>query len=257
MRPMVYARHLLLDAMAWFALAKAVWKRVLDPVLGGVLACSAGAAFLAGFSMESLEGERLGLMAAAGFAGLLVIFIGSTEIPRDIVTRNAQFYLSKPLGRGGYLAGKFFGILLLGAILFGAEMVALAMGLLAGGRGVDAPFVITACQLTLQVASLAALVVLVSVALPELAATIFAISFYLAGYLVFILPSIGRFFLPGWLAPVTGAAYYILPNWQFYIWNAAPAGGAIFLGWLAGYTVAYVVAALLAALFFFSRRDLN
>ncbi len=254
---MVFGRRFLLEAAACFALARTVWKRVLDPVLGGVLACSVGAAFLVGFFLENAEERRLGLLAAAGFAELLVIFIGSVEIPRDIVSRNAHFYLSKPLGRGGYLAGKFLGILLLGVLLVGVEMAALAAEGMAGGVGVQREFIITAFQLALQVLALSALVILVSVALSETAATIFGIAFYLAGYLIFILPPIGRCFLPGWAAPVTLAAYHVLPNWQFYTWRTESMGGWVFLGWLAGYTVAYVAAALPAAYFLFSRRDLG
>lgn len=257
MQGMLRGRRFLLEVVACFALASTVWKRVLDPVLGGVLACTAGAAFLAGFFLEGVEERRLGLLATAGFAQLLVIFIGSVEIPRDIATRNAHFYLSKPLGRGGYLAGKFLGILLLGVLLVGVEMTALAAGGMAGGVEVQRGFIITALQLALQVSALSALVILVSVVLSETAATIFGIAFYLTGYLIFILPSVGRCFLPGWATPVTLAVYHVLPNWQFYIWSTEPMGGGVFLGWLAGYSVAYVAAVLPVAFFLFSRRDLN
>ena len=49
---------------------------------------------------------------------IISIFVGSTEIPRDLNTRMITILLSKPISRQKYVAGRFLGTWLLSSLLF-------------------------------------------------------------------------------------------------------------------------------------------
>lgn len=240
------------------AIAEMVWRRVIDPMMQMILVAGGGLSFLLGLNVEGNAKEiRTALLIMHTFVTLIVIFVGSIEVPRDISTKNVQFFLSKPLGRGTYLVGKFLGILFLGMIFFGVFTAGFACGNAWNPNWDAKAFGIIVAQLTLQLLPLAALLVTTSVILPELASTIFAIAFYIAGLLIFLIPAVARVFLPGFLRPIPMAAYYALPNWQHYLWTWEGGGVPLFLLMLTAYSLAYSVVILLVADFWFLRRDLN
>jgi ABC-type transport system involved in multi-copper enzyme maturation permease subunit len=247
-----------LDLHTWLAIAAAVWKRVIDPMMTLVLVGGAVCTFLLGISIENTAREIRGsLLLIQLFVTLIMIFVGSIEIPRDISTKNVQFFLSKALGRGTYLIGKFLGILFLGLIFFGTFAGAFACGNLMHFQWNSVAFGMTTFQLALQLMPLAALLVAVSVFLTEMASTIFAITFYILALMVFLIPAIAQMFLPNFLYPLPMVFYYALPNWQHYLWIWEGASRFEFLVSLTAYSFAYCAMALLVADFRFSRRDLN
>ncbi|MBI4027118.1 MAG: ABC transporter permease subunit [Verrucomicrobia bacterium] len=242
---------------ASFAVAESVWKRVMDPIFGLILAGGAGLAFIFGINLEGAGEMRVAMRLVQVFVALIVIFIGTTEVSRDLATRNVQFFLSKPLGRGGYLLGKFLGVAILGEIILGTYAFCFEAGaLLQGGLEMEV-FLMMLSQSALQMLALAALLILLSVMLPELAATIFGVAFYMVCYLVFIVPSVVRLLVPDLLQPVFLAVYYPLPNWRHYVWDVEGIAVWHFLLLLLIYSIAYCSVVLAAANYWFRRRDLN
>ncbi|MDD2709667.1 MAG: ABC transporter permease subunit [Verrucomicrobiae bacterium] len=242
----------------FFAISETVWKRVLDPVMQMVLLCGSGVSFLLGLNMEGTEKDiRLGLALVHTFVCLVIILSGTTEIPRDLANRNVQFFLSKPLSRGGYLFGKFLGIFLFGAILFVAYVSSFFLGNFWNSSWDGKCFLICFLQLGLLLGTLSAILVGISVLVPEVAATVFGMSFYFASFMVFILPAMIKMFFPKLLQPVFAIGYFILPNWQHYLWSLDKVPLGSFFAVLILYNLSYCCACLLVADFCFRKRDLN
>jgi ABC-type transport system involved in multi-copper enzyme maturation permease subunit len=238
-----------------FAIAETVWKRVLDRTLGLVLLGGGALVVGLGATVELHKSEvGAAYLLIQVFVSVLVIFIGTTEIPRDRATRTIQVFLSKPLGRGLYLLGKFAGLVILAELLLAAYLGCLALGL--GVRGLlDAGELgRNLVCMPLQLATLCALVVWLSVMLPEIAATIFGVVAGIVSYVIFILPPLARLVAPDWLHPVLLLGYLAVPNAQHYLWNGS--ADARFFGLLALYSVCYSLCALAVASFWFRRRDL-
>jgi len=245
-----------LPAQAIFAVAESVWKRVFDHVMGMILLAGSGLAFLLGSNIEGNE-FHVALVVIQVFVSLLVILIGTTEIPRDMATRNIQFFLSKPLGRGGYIMGKFVGVLILGELILVAYVACFVVGATIHGFGNGRELMVDGIRMILQLAALSALLVGLSVIFPEVAATIFGVAFYIASFLSFILPSLVRQFLPEWISPLFLSVYYLVPNSYYYLWALGDVPLGSFLLLLGAYSVAYCSMALMVANFWFQRRDLN
>lgn len=240
-----------------FAVAETVWKRVLDRTLGIILLCGAALTFVLALTADLSPSEaRVGPAVVQVFVTMLVIFIGTTEIPRDLATRNVQVFLSKSLGRGEYLFGKFAGLLVLAELIFIAYLACLAAALGIKGLLPAREFVDHLLRATLQMATVCALLVALSVALAEVAATIFGVAFCILSYGIFILPVMTRLMAPDWLQPVLLVFYYVLPNGQHYLWDPSAAEAGKFLGLLAMYSGCYCACALIAASFWFRKRDL-
>jgi len=240
------------------AVAESVWKRVLDQVLGLLLLAGSGLAFFLGLGMDFQESEaRMMLILIHVFVSLLLIIVGTTEIPRDMATRNIQFFLSKPLGRPEYLLGKFAGIFILGELILAVYAGCFGIGMIIRGSGELNGLAIDFLRMTLQLAVLSALLVGVSAVLPEITATIFGVAFYILSQMVFVLPTMLRVLLPEWLHPPFLAIYYLLPNSHFYLWSGEDVRMGYFLFLLLVYSVSYCAFALTIANFWFRRRDLN
>ena len=239
------------------AVAETVWKRVMDRTLGLVLL--GGAAVLLALVLTSdlqTSDVRATLLLIQLFVTLLVIFIGTTEIPRDLATRNIQVFLAKPLSRGEYIFGKFTGLFVLAEMILVAYLACLAVGL--GVEGLFQPGELAQgfVRITLQLITLCALLVWLSVMLPEVAATVFGVTACIVSYLVFILPGLASLLAPEWAHPFLLIFYYALPNGQHYLWNPELGRSAQFLCLLALYSVFYSLCALTAASLWFRKRDL-
>ncbi len=243
---------------ASFGVAESVWKRVLDPVFRMVLVGGAILVFFLGYQAEKeLQEGRIGLLLVQSFVSLAMIFIGANEIPRDVATRNVQFFMSKPLGRGGYIFGKYLGVLILGELLLGVYSWCFGLGMTLGNGFGGMELVLLYFRVSLQMVALSGLLIALSVFLPEMAATVFAVAFYLVAYVLFLIPSMLKLFFPIWIYPVFLVFYYPLPNWQHYLWTVEGIPAWRYFLLLVVYSAAYASFALFAADYWFRRRDLN
>lgn len=243
---------------ASLGVAESVWKRVLDEVFRLVIVGGALLFFCLGYEAEKESQEvKAGLIAVQAFVSLAVIFVGSNEIPRDLATRNVQFFMSKPLGRGGYLFGKFLGVLILGELVLGLYFLCFGLGAAMGGGWPGWSACGMVVRAALQMVALSGLLVALSVILPEMVGTVFGVLFYILAYAVFVIPPMLKLFLPQWWYPPFLAIYYPLPNWQHYLWTVDDGRPWRFLFLLAVYSAAYAGVALAAADLWFRRRDLN
>src|SRR3989441_6017266 len=125
-------------AIARNAFREAVRDRVLYNLVLFVLLLTAGAIFLGELSagQETKIIIDLGLSAMLLFGVFIAIFVGVGLVYKEIERRTLYAILTKPIGRGQFLLGKYLGLcltLLVNVIIMGAG-VSLALAYVAGVR---------------------------------------------------------------------------------------------------------------------------
>lgn len=253
-------------AIARNAFREAVRDRVLYNLIIFALLLIAGAIFLGELSagQEAKIIVDLGLSAILLFGVFIAIFVGVGLVYKEIERRTLYSILSKPVGRGEFLLGKYLGLcmtLLVNVVIMG---VGLSLALIFVKRGFD-PLVVRVWPAILLI--YVELMILTSVALlfssfssPALSAllTFFVFTIgHLSGDLKTLAHSMGS--APaGWL--FTGL-YYLLPNLASYnlITPAAhgvlPTARSIVTAVI--YGLIYVGVLLAATTLIFRRRNLK
>jgi len=251
-------------AIARNAFREAVRDRVLYNLVLFVLLLIGGAIFIGELSagQETKIIVDLGLSAMLVFGVFIAIFVGVGLVYKEIERRTLYAILSKPIGRGQFLLGKYLGLcltLLLNVIVMG---VGLSLALIYVRRGWD-PLVIKIWPAILLICF--ELMIITGVALLFSSFSSPALSALLT-FFVFI---IGHFSgdLKA-LASTSGSAparvlfrslYYLLPNLSNYSVITPAAHGVVpDIGTVAlavSYAIVYIVVLLAAATFIFSRRN--
>src|SRR5256884_7213507 len=124
-------------AIARNAFREAVRDRVLYNLVVFVLLLIAAAIFLGEISagQEAKVIVDLGLSATLLFGVFIAIFVGVGLVYKEIERRTLYAILSKPVGRGEFLSGKYLGLcltLLVNLLVMGAG-VSLALAYVSGG----------------------------------------------------------------------------------------------------------------------------
>src|SRR3954451_21655624 len=112
-------------AIARNAFREAVRDRVLYNLVFFVLLLIAGAIFLGELSdaQESKIITDMGLSAMLLFGAFISIFVGVGLVYKEIERRTIYAIFAKPVGRGQFLVGKYFGLsitLLVNVVIMGA-----------------------------------------------------------------------------------------------------------------------------------------
>jgi ABC-type transport system involved in multi-copper enzyme maturation permease subunit len=253
-------------AIARNAFREAVRDRVLYNLVVFVLLLIAGAIFLSEISagQEAKIIVDLGLSAILLFGVFIAIFVGVGLVYKEIERRTLYAILSKPIGRGEFLLGKYLGLCLTLLVNVAIMGVGLSLALVYVRRGWD-PLVVRIWPAIFLI--YIELVILTGVAMLFSAFSSPALSALLA-FFVFV---IGHFSADlKMLAASMGTApsrwifaglYYLLPNFANYNAITAAAHGevidsrAIAAG--AVYGVVYVAVLLAATTLIFSRRNLK
>ncbi len=246
------------------AFREAVRDRVLYNLVLFVLLLTAGAIFLGELSggQEAKIIVDLGLSSVLLFGVFIAIFVGVGLVHKEIERRTIYAILSKPIGRGEFLLGKYLGLcltLLVNVFVMGAGV---SLALLYVKRGWD-PLVVSIWPAVLLIYM--ELAILTAVALLFSSFSSPALSALLT-FLVFIA---GHFSadLKAFAASLGGAAarwfftslYYILPNLSNYsvITPAAhgyvPTASALLVSLL--YATLYATVILAIGTLVFSQRN--
>ena len=253
-------------AIARNAFREAVRDRVLYNLVVFVLLLIAGAIFLGEISagQEAKIIVDLGLSAILLFGVFIAIFVGVGLVYKEIERRTLYAILSKPIGRGEFLLGKYLGLCLTLLVNVAIMGVGLSLALLYVKRGWD-PLVVRIWPAILLI--YLELMILTGVAMLFSAFSSPALSALLT-FFVFV---IGHFSADlKTLATTMGSApsrlvfaglYYLLPNFANYNAITAAAHGQVMDGRAiaagAGYGLAYVAVLLAATTLIFSRRNLK
>ena len=241
---------------------EAVRDRVLYNLVVFVLLIIAAAIFLSELTagQEARTIVNLGLSAMLLFGAFISIFVGVSLVSKEIERRTLYAVLSKPVGRGEFIAGKYLGLcltLLVNVLIMGAG-VSLAL-LYVGGGNLALSIWGAVFLIFLELSILTAVaIVFSSFSSPALSA--------LLTFLVFI---IGNFSasLRDFAENLGSSAakvffnflYYFLPNLSHYsfITNAAHGDVPTFavIGSAFLYALLYISILIAAAILIFSRRN--
>jgi ABC-type transport system involved in multi-copper enzyme maturation permease subunit len=253
-------------AIARNAFREAVRDRVLYNLLVFVLLLIAGAIFLGELSagQEAKIIVDLGLSAILLFGVFISIFVGVGLVYKEIERRTLYAILSKPIGRGEFLLGKYLGLCLTLLVNVAIMGVGLSLAIVYVKRGWD-PMVVRIWPAILLI--YVELMILTGVALLFSAFSSPALSALLT-FFVFV---IGHFSADlKTLANSLGSAparwffaglYYLLPNLANYnaITTAAhgfvPDARALIAA--VGYGLVYIGVLLAATTIIFRRRNLK
>lgn len=243
---------------------EAVRDRVLYNLLFFALLLIGGAIFLGELSggQEAKIIVDLGLSATLLFGVFIAIFVGVGLVYKEIERRTLYAILSKPVGRGQFLLGKYLGLcmtLLVNVVVMGAG-VSLALAYVT--KGWD-PLIIriwpAILLIYLELALITGVALLFSsFSTPALSALLTFLVFiigHLSGDLKSFASSLGgtaaRWFFSG--------LYYLLPNLSYYsfITPAAhghiPTSSALVVALL--YAAVYITVLLSAATLIFNQRN--
>jgi len=251
-------------AIARNAFREAVRDRVLYNLVLFVLLLIGSAIFLGELSagQEVKITIDLGLSAMLLFGAFIAIFVGVGLVYKEIERRTLYAILSKPIGRGQFLLGKYLGLCLTLLINVAIMGIGVSVALIYLRRGWD-PLVVKIWPAILLIYF--ELMILTGVALLFSSFSSPALSALLT-FFVFI---IGHFSDDlNALAKSSGSAaaralfralYYLLPNLTHYsvitptAHGIAPDAGAV--GLAAAYAIVYSAVLLAAATLIFGRRN--
>jgi ABC-type transport system involved in multi-copper enzyme maturation permease subunit len=251
-------------AIARNAFREAVRDRVLYNLVLFVLLLTAGAIFLGELSagQETKIIIDLGLSAMLLFGVFIAIFVGVGLVYKEIERRTLYAILSKPIGRGQFLLGKYLGLcltLLVNVIIMGAGV---SLALIYIRRGWD-PLAIKIWPAIMLIYF--ELMIITGVALlfstfssPALSALLTFFVFVI-GHFSADLKTLSSTSNQVAARLVFRALYYLLPNLTTYSVITPAAHGispdmqSIVLAF--AYTIVYDVVLLLGASLIFSRRN--
>ena len=251
-------------AIARNAFREAVRDRVLYNLVIFALLLIAGAIFLGELSagQESKIIVDLGLSAMLLFGVFIAIFVGVGLVYKEIERRTLYAILSKPIGRGQFLLGKYLGLcltLLVNVLIMGAGV---SLALIYVRRGWD-PLVFTIWPAILLI--YVELMIVTGVALlfstfssPALSALL-TFFVFIIGHLSADLKTLGS--SAGSVAArwLFRSLYYGLPNLSNYSMITAAAHGYVpdarSTVLAVAYAIFYIVVLLAGATLVFSRRN--
>ncbi len=241
---------------------EAVRDRVLYNLVLFVLLITAAAVFLgdltAGYEARVIV--NMGLSAALVFGAFIAIFVGVSLVSKEIEKRTVYAILSKPLGRGEFIIGKYLGLsltLLVNVVVMGAG-ISLALLYVKGGHLIPSIWYALALTFFELMILTATATLFSSFSSPALSALltffIFVIGHFSASLREFALAlgsqSAKIFF---------ESLYYVLPNLSNFAFITPAAHGqfpsAGFTAAAAGYALIYVIILLSGSILVFSRRN--
>jgi ABC-type transport system involved in multi-copper enzyme maturation permease subunit len=248
-------------AIAHNTLREAVRSRVLYVLLFFALALIGTGVLLSALSY--VERERIlqdvGLAAVRMFSVMIALFVGIGLLHREVDRRTIFTILSKPIGRGEFLLGKYLGLV---ATLW-IQIAVMGLGFLLVSILAGAPLTLTHgaafAMIGVEMAVVVALAVFFSAFTTPMLAAFFCTGVVLIGYASRDLRNLGaQSDLPS-LSLMTEGLYRTLPDleafdFSIHATHALPIAASDLLLPLA-YGVGYVILILLAATSIFERRD--
>ena len=211
------------------------------------------------------EGRRvtidLGLGGVALFGFLLIALLGTRMVHKEIDSKTILMILAKPIRRGEFILGKFFGLIaVVGVSLIG--MTILLAGILALSRySFDATLLIASYYAFLELVIVAAVAMLLTAFTSPVLATFFLLGLFIVGHLSSSLIDLAQM-LP---SPATGyllkGLFFILPRFDLFSFTLEVVHGmpiaATAVLWATLYAGVYSAGALLIAILAFRGREFS
>ena len=241
---------------------EAVRDRVLYNLVLFVFLLTVSAIFLGELTsgQEARTIVNLGLSAILLFGTFISIFVGVSLVSKEIEKRTVYSIFSKPVGRGEFIIGKYFGLcltLLVNILVMGVG-VSLAL-VYVGGKNLALSIWGAILLIFLELAIITAVAVLFSsFSSPALSALLSFFVFIIGHFsasLNDLAKSLGSTFAQYFFATI----YYLLPNLSHFSFIANSAHGdfppASMIGGAILYAIVYIGILLALTLLIFSRRN--
>jgi ABC-type transport system involved in multi-copper enzyme maturation permease subunit len=199
-----------------------------------------------------------GLAAINIFALALTVFTGVGIVNREIDRKSIYTILAKPISRFGYILGKYLGLLAIILTTSSMMFVGLLFVLKGYKTTIHAGIFLGFFGIVLEVMVLGAVAVLCSSFTTSFVSAFICVAIYVSGHLSTEFLHVVRKSTP--LRRGVGEfIYYVLPNLERFnfkyqaTYDLTVPGPALTM--VVAFALAYVAAALLAAVIVFSRRD--
>lgn len=241
---------------------EAVRDRVLYNLVVFVLLITASAIFLGELTggQEARTIVNLGLSAMLLFGAFISIFVGVSLVSKEIERRTVYSILSKPIGRGEFIVGKYLGLcltLLVNVIIMGIG-VSLALLYVGGGK---LAFSIwgAICLIFFELTILTGVAILFSSFSSPALSALLAFLVFIIGHFSQSLRDFAQNLGSETAKIFFNFLYYFLPNLSNYSFITNAAHGDVpplnFFGASIGYAIFYNFVLIAAAVLIFSRRN--
>lgn len=212
-------------------------------------------------------GAQSKIMIDVGLAGmaviglLMILFVGSGMVRKELDKGTILTILSKPVGRREYLAGKFLGLsLTLAAML--ALMAMLFFLMLAVAPGHFSLVYLKAFYMTLlELALINAVVIFFSTAVSPILAAVFSLCVFIVGHLSESIRDFGLMQGTAYEQRMAEVVYYLTPNLEVFNVRAAMVHGEpvtwAHMGMATLYGVGWIILLLLLGGAVFARKELR
>lgn len=203
-----------------------------------------------------------GIAAMSAISVIVAIFIGTGLVNKEIEKRTILLLIAKPVSRGEFITGKFFGLSAVLAVLIASMTAIYLLFLQFGNIAYSMPSILIASLfLILQIAVITAVAITFGVFTSSLLAVALTFAVYLMGNITQNLVELSRMSRNLAMESVTQGLYLILPdlsrldlkNDAVYGLQAIP--NASTLVGNAVYGLIYMTMLLAIAIFIFSRRE--
>ena len=248
--------------IAFNTFREAVRDRVLYNLVLFVLLLTASAIFLGELTagQEARTIVNLGLSAMLLFGAFISIFVGVSLVSKEIEKRTVYAIFSKPIGRGEFIVGKYFGLcltLLVNVLIMGVG-VSLAL-LYVGGKGLALSIWGAILLIYLELTILTAVAVLFSsFSSPSLSALL-SFFVFIIGHFSASLNDLAKNLGSNFAQYFFGAIYYLLPNLSHFSFITNSAHGDFpptsMIGGAFLYSIVYNLILLTITILIFSRRN--
>lgn len=243
---------------------EAVRDRVLYNLVVFVLLITACAVFLSELTagQESRTIVDIGLGAMLLFGVFISIFVGVSLVSKEIERRTLYAVFSKPVGRGEFIVGKYFGLCL---TLF-VNVVVMGLGvsaavLIVGGGNLAASIWGAILLIYFELAIITAVAVLFSSFSSPALSSLLTFLVFVIGHFSVSLKDFAESLGSASAKLFFGAVFYLLPNLSFFSFATPAAHGEIpnatNLVAAAAYAAVYSTVLLLTTTLIFRRRNLK
>lgn len=232
---------------------------------------------VAGFYMRDIGKVTVDMnLSALSFAGLLLVFfIGTNLLSKDIDRKTIQLVLSRPISRAEYIFGKFAGTVLF-AVVSLLVLLAFSVGTIyflesryeGYFHGFSwQVFILAVAFILMQVAVLSSLLIFFSsITTSSFVTLIFTLSAYVVGTIIedvvfFVRSGLGETSFSPALVQALDVLTYIVPNFSVFDFKTQAAHGlSVATGQIVaalGYGVSYMAVVLVLAALIFRRREFH
>jgi ABC-type transport system involved in multi-copper enzyme maturation permease subunit len=216
--------------------------------------------------------KDLGLAATALFGLFIATFIGIGLISKEVERRSIDALLSKPVTRAQFIAGKYVGLVLTLAVNVGVMTLALyaVLGYMTWSEtaefkagweapGADPRLMIAILLTFVELMLITAVALFFSTFSTPLLSAALTFAIYVAGHFNTELRNFDQVVTSKPAAWLARALYHVLPDLSAFdvktqVVHGLPVGAG-YVGWTAGYGLAYIAALIFAATMIFARRD--